>query len=148
MDKNQIKSKYLHMPHNVEWYESLNKSSLTPPPYLISLVFFILYGCILASGFLYFRQTGLILTTGAVTYTIQLILLCCWYPLFFVLKKPWMAAIDGFLLNLCILWTISSFGPICKEAAYLLYPYQAWIVIGFSHNSYIAFKNGEREKVE
>ena len=60
-------------------------------------------------------------------FLFQLALNALWAYLFFVLKEPLLALIEIVILLPVLLVVIWQFWNISKPAAYLLFPYTAWV---------------------
>lgn len=127
---------------NRQWYESLNKSSLTPPSYLFGTVWPILYIMIIISGVVYFIQPpSELFTIAVVVYVLQWILNLAWSPLFFQYQQITASFIVIFLLLITIAINMYIFGNINQIAASLLIPYFAWVSFATYLNGYIWFNN-------
>ena len=120
------------------WYESLQMPVYSPPSWVFSPVWTILF---LMMGFaLYLVWKKGIKTKAAKTaiifFGIQLGLNALWSILFFGLKSPALAFMEIIVLWFAILGTIVSFYKISRLAAYLLIPYILWvsfaIILNFS----------------
>ena len=133
-------------PSNFKWYEQLKKPTITPPPWVFPVVWSILYICIAISGFLYFRQTGLNYTTGALIFVIQVALNLAWSPIFFLKKMIRLALVDILLLWVFILLNIIFFHPQSPAAAYLLIPYLVWVSLATYLNLYIVIHNPPKDQ--
>ncbi len=111
-----------------EWYERLKKPSWRPPNRLFAPVWTILYLMIAVSGWLVWREAGFSGAAVAMAvYALQLVLNALWTPLFFGLRRPDLGFIDIVLVWLSIIATIALFFPIQVGAAFLLFPYLAWV---------------------
>ena len=130
-----------HRPRNFDWYSKLNKSKITPPPWVFPVVWTILYICILISGGIYLRETGLQWSVGLGIYIVQWALNLVWSPLFFWKKMIKTAMIDITLLWICIVLNIVYFQEVSPLSSYFLYPYIAWICVAWYLNFYIVMNN-------
>jgi len=104
------------------WYQTLVKPSFNPPNWLFGPVWTLLYFLMGISLYLIWTRKGELKWFWA-----QLILNSLWSFLFFGLKSPGLALIEIVFLWLTILVTIKSFLKVYRPAAYLLYPYLAWV---------------------
>ncbi len=121
------------------WYETLNKPSFTPPPWIFGPVWIILY---LMMGFALFQvwKEGFKNKTvriAIIIFIIQLIFNTAWSIIFFGLNS-----IPGGLVTIVILWvlivlTIVRFIKISKTAGILLIPYFLWVTFAAVLNFYI-----------
>lgn len=111
------------------WYATLNKPVFGPPNYLFAPVWTLLYILMGISLYLVWKK-GLktkIVSDALYLFGIQLILNAIWSPVFFGAKNILLALIIIIAMWIYIVKTISIFGKINKTAAYLLYPYIAWV---------------------
>lgn len=104
------------------WYAALNKPSFNPPGWLFGPVWTLLYLLMGVSLYLVWMRKG-----DLKWFWAQLILNSFWSIIFFGLKSPGFAFIEIIFLWLAILVTIKTFTKIHQSAAYLLYPYLAWV---------------------
>ncbi len=123
------------------WFESLNKPFFQPPDSVFGPVWTVLYICMGLAA-------GRILTSGTsdikkpmTFFFVQLALCFLWPILFFTLKNPLLAFIGIILLWLMIYETLVLFKRIDKWAAYLLYPYLAWVSFATILNGSIVWLN-------
>jgi len=122
------------------WYLKLNKSSLTPPGYIFSIVWPILYILMSISVWIIWNKEKEI-TFPIQLYIIQLILNLTWSPLFFKYH-----CINESLFLLLLIWIlvfiiIDLFYLIDKTAGLLLIPYLIWLTFAFYLNYYIVKNN-------
>lgn len=122
------------------WYATLNKPGFSPPNYIFGPVWTILY--ILMGVSLYLVLSSKKKNKKAVQlFFIQLFLNLVWSLVFFKIQHPVAGLIDIILLWIAILMTIKEFLKIKKEAAYLLYPYLAWVTFAAILNLAIVLLN-------
>lgn len=122
-----------------DWYNQLKRSSLTPPDWVFGVVWPILYGLILASGFLYITSTPTRL--GIILYFVQWALNLAWSPLFFQQRKICSSFVVVILMVLFTGMTIWEFHKKSPLSAYLLIPYLLWISFATYLNGYICVSN-------
>jgi tryptophan-rich sensory protein len=123
-----------------DWYLNLDKSSLTPPRYMFSIVWIILYILMSISVWIVWNKEKKI-TLPIILYIIQLILNFAWSPLFFKYRL-----INESLFLLLLIWIlvfiiINLFYSINKKAGLLLMPYLIWLTFAFYLNYYIVKNN-------
>ena len=112
------------------WYALINKPFFTPPNWVFSPVWTLLYIMI---GFAAGSVWNKIDTDEAnvkkafLFFLIQLALNALWSFLFFGLQNPFLASIEIILLWLMIYETYKQFKNIDKLAANLLLPYLVWV---------------------
>ena len=112
----------------MEWFNSLNKPFLSPPDWLFTPVWLVLYIMIFASLVLFWgdgitKEKRLPL----IFFIIQLVLNWLWVPIFFGMEN----ILGGFIIIVIMyifLWlTIITFFKYSKLASILLLPYLFWI---------------------
>ena len=120
------------------WYVYLEKPSFTPPRWLFSTVWIILFVLMGISLYLLWKNS---LQERAVRVVLfwfgsQLGLNILWSIIFFGLKALFLAFIEILLLWMAILVTIIKGIKVSKTAALLLIPYWGWVsfvaVLNFS----------------
>ena len=109
------------------WYLTLNKPLFSPPSWIFSPVWIILYLLMSISFYLVWTSKSKNKKIALNFFLIQLSFNTLWPILFFGLKSISLAFIDIVLLWIFILITISSFYKISKMSAYLLAPYILWV---------------------
>ena len=123
-----------------DWYDSLQRSSLTPPDYTFGIVWPILYLMIIASGGVYF-STPSFTTLGAVLYSLQWIINLSWSPLFFRFRMLTTSFVVILALVITTGFTIIEFSNASPLAALLLVPYMLWISFASYLSGYIWYHN-------
>lgn len=118
------------------WYPTLSKPFFTPPGWVFGPVWITLYLLMGVSLFLVWGKK-----VNLRWFWIQLVLNALWSVLFFGLKNPTLAFLEIIPLWICILLTIRSFLPVKKEAAWLLFPYLAWVSLATILNFSIVVLN-------
>jgi tryptophan-rich sensory protein len=126
---------------NSTWYKSLKKSPLTPPGWVISSVWAILYALIVASGVIFIKNGGSVYSAGFFYYCVAWVLNLSWSPLFFKYERPDLSFIVIIGMVLFIALNVYAFYPINCLAAYLLVPYLVWVSFATYLNGYIVFMN-------
>ncbi|MFH1354135.1 MAG: TspO/MBR family protein [bacterium] len=117
------------MPAINTWYDSLTKPFFSPPNWVFSPVWIILY---LFMGIALYRVWSTETNQPAVRpaiilFLIQLILNALWSILFFGLKSPLLGFIDITVLLVLIAALTIKFQYLDKLAPYLLIPYLYWV---------------------
>ncbi len=118
-----------------DWYQSLAKSSLTPPGWVFPVAWTALYFMIGVSLFLYLTGPGRSEVLPLALFTVQLVLNALWSYLFFGLHEPGLALVDIAALWLAILATTLTFWYRRPAAGALLLPYLGWVTFA----SYLNF---------
>lgn len=113
----------------MDWYASLVKPALTPPSWIFSPVWTVLYVLMAVSAFLIWKKgwRRKEVRVALMAFGFQLALNLVWSPLFFGLQSPRLALLDIVLLLAAISWTMVAFWRLSRTAAYLLLPYLVWV---------------------
>ncbi|ADG23517.1 TPA: tryptophan-rich sensory protein [Legionella pneumophila] len=124
------------------WYEGLNKSGLTPPGPVFSIVWSILYALLAITGWvLWCSRNESEMRSVFYLYSVQMLMNWAWIPLFFVLHWTglgflWilvMASLTGLL--------ILSLKNKKESIAILLLPYLVWLLFAAYLNGMIWLLN-------
>ncbi len=110
------------------WYAALNRPALTPPDWIFSPVWTVLYIMIAVSIFMYFRapcKNHLWLTV--VILVLHLASNFIWTYLFFGLQSPVMALWDIIFLDLSLVVLMIFFWQASHIAGVMLVPYLLWV---------------------
>ena len=111
------------------WYLSLNKPLLSPPNWVFSPVWALLYLSMFISLFLYAKkQAYKNKSRGYILFFTQLFINFTWTPAFFGLKNITLALAIIILLDILVLLNIIEFYKISKSAGRFLIPYFIWII--------------------
>lgn len=120
------------------WYNFLDKPSFTPPNWVFSPVWIILFVLMGISLYLIWekslRHPGV--KSALLWFAVQLGLNMLWSIIFFGLKAPLFAFVEIIFLWIAILVTLINFLKVSKLAGALLVPYLLWVsfasVLNFS----------------
>ena len=125
------------------WYNALIKSALTPPGWVFSVAWTVLYAMLGLALYL-----GIKSARGAksklrayILFGGQLLLNACWSLVFFGLHFPAFGLIVLMLLFIVSAWMARVFGGIDRRAAYLVIPYLLWMMFAFYMNAFIVLMN-------
>ena len=121
------------------WYPSLVKPFWTPPNLAFPIVWTLLYTLMAVSAWLVWQKTNV--WQVFLPFGLQLALNFLWSLFFFGWQNPGLGLIDISLLFCSIVWTINTFAPHSKAAAWLLAPYLIWVGYAASLNAYIWWFN-------
>jgi len=111
------------------WYEGLNKSILTPPGFVFSIAWSILYVLLAIVGWMLWQQRKNIEMRPALyLYISQLLMNWAWTPLFFQLHLTGFSLLWLVILTLLTFLTIYSIKNKEKLVIYLLVPYFIWLI--------------------
>lgn len=126
-----------------EWYEFLNKPVFTPPNWVFSPIWIILYVLMgVSASFVW--EKGIALSEVKRTlgvFILQLALNALWSAVFFGTRSIAGGLVVIILLWLAIIWTIIRFSSISKTAAVLLIPYITWVSFALMLNVSLAILN-------
>ncbi|HHL0300589.1 TPA: TspO/MBR family protein [Legionella pneumophila] len=124
------------------WYEELNKSGLTPPGPVFSIVWSILYALLaIVAWVLWCSRNESEMRSVFYLYSVQMLMNWAWTPLFFVLHWTglgflWILVMAG-LTGLLIL----SLKNKKESIAILLLPYLVWLLFAAYLNGMIWLLN-------
>ena len=112
----------------MEWFDSLNKPFLTPPDWIFTPVWIVLFIMIGVSFILFWgngitKEKSLPLTF----FIIQLILNWLWVPVFFGMQNILGALIILIFMYIFLWLTIITFFKYSKVSSFLLLPYLFWV---------------------
>lgn len=111
------------------WYATLAKPSLAPPNWVFAPVWTTLFLLMAVAAFLVWRRgvgrRGV--RTALEIFALQLALNLLWSILFFGLHSPGAALADIVALWISIAAAIYFFSKISRPAAWLMFPYIAWV---------------------
>jgi tryptophan-rich sensory protein len=125
-----------------DWYLNLNKSTLTPPNYVFSIVWSVLYLLLLISFLIIYKDPICFpFCTALIFFLSQLFFNLIWTPLFFQAKNIKLALLDLVFVIIFTIITIVLFYKINPLASYLLIPYILWLFLAFHLNYYIFINN-------
>lgn len=127
-----------------DWYPSLVKPALTPPPWVFPVVWNLLYFMMALAAWLVWLTAGSLSAAGAALslFGSQLMLNLGWSVLFFGLKAPGIALVEIPVLLIVIALTIIAFFRHSKLAGILMLPYFAWAGFATYLNAGIWLLNG------
>jgi tryptophan-rich sensory protein len=115
------------------WYAALEKPSWTPPNWLFSPVWTLLYIAIAVAGWLVWRKTRKIGAPLAIWFA-QLVLNAAWSWLFFGVHRTGLALADIVLMLALIAAFIATARRESRLAAGLFIPYFLWVAYATSLN--------------
>lgn len=123
------------------WYPLLEKSSLTPPGYIFSLIWGVLYILMgISAGLVWMRRTPstwiLILL-----FAIQLFLNMLWSFCFFFIQQPLLAMVVLVALFLTVAAYVIGCYAQRRLAAFINIPYLLWLLFAAYLNTYIIVFN-------
>ena len=113
---------------NMSMYLSLNKPSFSPPPYIFSVVWTLLYILMGISSYLIFVSGNKNSANALKIYGLQLFFNFCWSIIFFGFSQYLLAFLWLIALIILIIIMIQQFYKISPIAAYLQIPYLLWCI--------------------
>lgn len=123
------------------WYESLTKSSLTPPGVVFSIVWPFLYAVLAVIAWILSTNNDAPHKTITTLFILQLLMNWAWTPLFFQLHLLKFSAVWLICLT-CLNWVlILKAEKTHKLVALLLIPYVLWLMFASYLNVVIALMN-------
>ncbi|KAH9466599.1 hypothetical protein MJO28_000787 [Puccinia striiformis f. sp. tritici] len=135
------------------WYPTLKKPKGQPPRWAFPVAWTYLYGTMGYASHLIaqslrttrFLETAENANLALTLYFGQLALNFLWTPIFFGLKKPGPALIDGLALTTTVIYMTNVTSKFNSKAAYLFLPYCAWVTYANYLNGAIWYLNpGDR----
>lgn len=122
------------------WYDSI-KPSITPPSWVFSFVWTILFFLIALSCYFSLNSTKdkIILSKIRILFGFNLFLNLLWSFFYFYLMQPAIAYFDLILLLASIAMLISVIWKFNRKAAWLLVPYFLWVCFAGILNYLTAF---------
>ena len=127
------------------WYKYLEKSKLTPPDWVFSVVWPLLYASIIAYYVLMFLYTSCFnfQCIPLILFTVQMCLNLLWPIVFFTYQKPKSAFIIILLMIGLTYATIYYSSLISPNYTCILIPYAIWITFASYLNGYIVYYNDQ-----
>ena len=111
------------------WYDNLIKPFMTPPAWIFSPVWIILYATLLVSLISYsVTITQKKKIDGYILFVSQMIFNLLWSPVFFVFHKIGFALVIVIIMDIIVLFMIKKFFSVSKLAGLILVPYFIWIL--------------------
>lgn len=126
-----------------DWYKHLHKSPLTPPNWVFSVVWPLLYASIVVYYVLMisFTTCSSFTCIPLILFTVQMVLNILWPLVFFTYEKPKPAL----FIILCMIGltaaTVYYSYQISPRYTYIILPYLAWITFASYLNGYIVTHN-------
>jgi tryptophan-rich sensory protein len=109
------------------WYRALAKPAWAPSPGVFGPVWTTLYALIALAGWLATDRGRRVDGSLLRPFAAQLALNAVWTPLFFGLRRPFIALVEILVLDAAVAWTTVRFWQRRTVAGALLLPYLAWI---------------------
>lgn len=119
------------------WYQTLNRSSLTPPDYVFGIVWTILYVMIAVSGWSIWQREYQETALLKKLFASQMILNWSWTPLFFTYHFIGAALACILLITILVLLVTLKAYKNLKLVSFLFAPYLGWVLFATYLNFYI-----------
>jgi tryptophan-rich sensory protein len=124
------------------WYSNLNKSSLTPPGYVFSIVWPLLYCSLAILGYLLYRKRkNSVIDKLFKLYWVQMILNWLWSPIFFNLHLTGIALFILMLIVTITIYIILKLIKLNSNYGYIILPYLLWVCFATYLNIVIVATN-------
>ncbi len=125
------------------WYQTLNRSPLTPPDWVFGAMWSFLYVLLAVAAWMIWQRRNQRLAKAALgLFTFHMILNWAWNPVFFIGH----AFLPALILILVLIGTLIPifllFFKIRRTASYLLIPYGLWLCFAVHLSFYIWQNNG------
>ncbi|WP_238585979.1 TspO/MBR family protein [Legionella nautarum] len=123
------------------WYQHLNKSSLTPPGFIFSIVWTLLYALLAVIAWILSDHSKASSKKVTVLFALQMLMNWIWTPLFFGLH--WLMLSSVWLISLTCLNVILIIEAkkTHQTIVWLLIPYLLWLMFASYLNVVIALMN-------
>lgn len=123
------------------WYETLNRSTLTPPGYVFSVVWTLLYAMLAYVAWILSINHSSNYKKLRLLFSIQMIVNWAWTPIFFKFHLLHLSAIWITILMFLNIILIVKARSIDKKIVYVLTPYVIWLLFAGYLNLTIVFIN-------
>ena len=123
------------------WYPTLDKSALTPPGIVFSIVWSVLYLLMGISAGLIWNTRTVYSWTLILMFIVQLALNLIWSLCFFYMRSPILGfAVLVILFMVVFLYVMGSYTQ-HKWAAIMNFPYLLWLIFAGYLNIYVVINN-------
>ena len=126
------------------WYQTLNRSPLSPPDYIFGIAWSILYTMIAVCGWMIWEKKPTStnnIKAIKILYVMQLILNWCWVPLFFSQHLTDVALFCLVVMVVLVTTLIVIAYKKIQVASLLLMPYLCWLIFAVHLNFYVWYYN-------
>lgn len=114
--------------YNFQWYHNLIKPPFTPPDWIFTPAWTILYFTIFLAFILYLTKNTQDKKARYIYFTVQMLLNLLWAPAFFGIKNILLGLIIIIALDIFVFLTIRKFYSVSILAGLILIPYFLWIM--------------------
>ena len=124
------------------WYQTIQKSPLTPPSIVFPIVWIVLYAMIATCGWLIWQKENKAdFKSIKIAYVFQLILNLSWTSIFFYLNWVGVGFVIILLITILTAYIVCTCVKKCRVCSLLLLPYLIWLVFASYLNYYIWIHN-------
>lgn len=127
------------------WYDTLDSSLWTPPGWVFSVVWTVLYFIIGIALFLVMQKQGHIsqhkLNTAYILFGINIVLNALWSFVFFGSQSPFVALLVLMTLIVVAIFMARAFFQVSVPAFWLIVPYIFWLMFALYLNGIIVYLN-------
>lgn len=123
------------------WYPSLDKSFLTPPGYVFSIVWAVLYLLMGISAGIIWSMRTVYSWVLAVLFFVQLAFNLLWSVCFFYLQSPLLGFVVLVVFFMLLVVYVAGCYKQNRLSAILNIPYLLWLLFAGYLNCYIVFNN-------
>lgn len=120
------------------WYQTLDRSLLTPPDAVFPIAWGILYVCMGISLGESIRKGN---RRAILPWALQLAVNFLWSIFFFRLRDPLLGMIDILLLDILVVWYMVVAARASRAAVWLFAPYLLWLLLATYLNGYVCLHN-------
>lgn len=127
------------------WYDTLENSLWTPPGWLFSVVWTILYFLIGVALFLVMQKQGrasqIKLNNAYILFAVNIVLNTLWSFVFFGTQSPFIALLVLMSLIIIAVFMARAFFQVSVSAFWLIVPYILWLMFALYLNGIIVYLN-------
>jgi benzodiazapine receptor len=128
--------------NNMDWYKLLNKSALTPPGYIFSVVWVMLYVTLAISSYLlYQKKEEAKIRQILFLFLLQMLCNWIWTPIFFGLHQIQIALGILMLTILLTAYIMMQSLKYYRIITYILLPYFLWLLFAAYLNGMVYILN-------
>ena len=111
-----------------EWYNTAPKPSITPPSFVFSIAWSLIYVLLIASTYIVLcRMKKEQFFKINLLFILQLIFQILWCVSFFLLGEVGLGLAVFILLDFIVFWMAKTYRKVNKAAYYILIPYYLWL---------------------
>ncbi|NDD99171.1 tryptophan-rich sensory protein [bacterium] len=112
---------------NMNWYQTLYKPAIVPPPVVFATVWPVLYVLIALAGARIYLSKGKNRNSALNLWGGQLVVNALFSPLFFGLKSPILGFLDTLVLFVLLALLLIKTFDLDRRSFYFLIPYFLWV---------------------